>query len=62
MKGLKRIVNAIMSAELQNIDNKEYAEDIDDYLIIEKNTGVYWGHMPKSKLDYMKNKVEKIST
>lgn len=62
MKGAKRVINAICSAELQNLDDKEFSEVLDDYLIVDKKTGFFWGKMAKNKLDKMKRQVEMIST
>ena len=47
---------------MQNLENKDYAENLDDYCIVERNTGFFWGKMPKKRLDYLKSKAEKIST
>ena len=61
MKGIKRVVNAIMNAELQNIDNKDYAENIDNYCIV-TNIGFFWGKMPISKIEYLKKQSRKFTT
>lgn len=62
MKGAKRVINAICSVELQNLDDKEFSEGLDDYLIVDKKTGFFWGKMAKNKLDKMKRQVKIIST
>lgn len=55
MKGVKRVVNAIINAEMQNLENKDYAENIDNYCIV-TNVGFFWGHLPQHRIDVIKAK------
>lgn len=62
MKGAKRIIKAICNAELQNFDDKEFVERLDNYCIVDVNSGFFWGKMPYEKIKMMKSEAEKIST
>lgn len=62
MKGAKRVINAILSYEMNHIDEVPLSNHFDDYMVIETNSGFFWGKMAKDKIKNMKSKAEKIST
>ena len=61
LKKIKVTLNALARFELANLENKEFADGMENYMITSAS-GYFWGFDRNMQKDFTKNKVEKITT